>query len=189
MCGDAGAARRCERGAGPATTLRVVPAGQIGEGARNTILGSWTEPPLRWGELRPSAQAACARNSGSESDNAAVNAGTASGDPQLPSPTHTLRAKPARPARRIAEPLVNASQAASTKAILSSSTSEGASVPGCDDPPPGCTPNGDSPGERAQTKASPDGATVSSKMCTAEVFPSNALPTPSGARPSSPRRR
>jgi hypothetical protein len=97
---------------------------------------------------RPSAQAACARTDGSGSESAEVSTGTAVGDPQLPSPTQTLRAKPARPARRIAEPLDNASQAASSSAVSSNSTSEGASVPGCDDPGPGCTPNGDSPGAR-----------------------------------------
>jgi hypothetical protein len=60
---------------------------------------------------RPSAQAACARTNGSESESADVS--TASGDPQLPSPTHTLHAEPARRARRMAEPLEKESQPAS----------------------------------------------------------------------------
>jgi hypothetical protein len=89
---------------------------------------------------RLSAQAACARTTGSGSDNARASTRTASGDPQLPaatsaslqlpSPTQTLRAKPARPARRMADPLENASQAASSSATSSSSISDGASVPG-----------------------------------------------------------
>jgi hypothetical protein len=100
---------------------------------------------------RPSAQAACARTNGSVSDSAEVSTGTASGDPQLPSPTQTLRAKPARPARRMAEPLENESQASSSSAVSSSSMSEGDAVPGYDDGEPGsgCTPNGGSPGRRA----------------------------------------
>lgn len=79
-----------------------------------------------------------------------ASTGTASGDPQLPSPTHTLRANPARPARRIADPLENESQAASSSAVSSSSMSDGDSVPGCEDEEPGsgCTPNGGSPGPR-----------------------------------------
>jgi hypothetical protein len=107
---------------------------------------------------RPSAHAACARTNDSGSDNARVSAVTVSGDPQLPSPTQTLRAKPARPARRIAEPLENASQAASSSATSSSSTSEGASVPGCHNSGSGSTPNGDSPGPRAAYEGSAEGS-------------------------------
>jgi hypothetical protein len=79
---------------------------------------------------RLSAQAACARTSGSRSESADISTGTASGDPQFPSPTQTLRAKPARPARRMADPLENASQASSSSAVSSNSISDGASVPG-----------------------------------------------------------
>lgn len=101
--------------------------------------------------ILPSAHAACARTSGSGSDSAGTSAGTASGDPQLPSDTQTLRAKPARPARRMADPLENESHAASSSATASNSTSEGASVPGCEgvESSSGSTPNGGSPGPRA----------------------------------------
>jgi hypothetical protein len=77
--------------------------------------------------------------------------GTAAGEPRLPSPTHTLRAKPVLPERRIAEPREKASHAASSSAISSSSMSDGDAVPGCDLDAPGssCTPNGGSPGIRA----------------------------------------
>ena len=104
----------------------------------------------------PSAQAACARTNGSASDNALASAGTASGDPQLPSPTQALRANPARPARRIAEPLENESHAASSSAVSSSAMSDGEAVPGCDLDAPGssCTPNGGSPGARAANEGS-----------------------------------
>jgi hypothetical protein len=68
---------------------------------------------------RPNAQAACPRTSGSGSESAKVSTGTASGAPQLPSPTQMFRANPARPARRFAEPLENASQAASSSATSS----------------------------------------------------------------------
>jgi DNA invertase Pin-like site-specific DNA recombinase len=110
--------------------------------------------------ILPSAQAACARTSGSGSDSAGTSAGTASGDPQFPSDTQTLRANPARPARRIADPLENESHAASSSATASNSTSEGASVPGCEgvEPDSGSTPNGGSPGPRAAYPASELGA-------------------------------
>jgi hypothetical protein len=109
---------------------------------------------------RPRAQAACARTNGSGSESADVSTGTASGEPQLPSPTQTLRAKPARPARRMAEPLENASQAASSNAVSSSSMSEGDAVPGCEagEPDSGCTPKGGSPGDRAAYAGSDAGA-------------------------------
>lgn len=55
--------------------------------------------------ILPSAQAACPRTNDSESESAAVSAGTASGDPQLPSATATLRNKPRRLARLTGEPL------------------------------------------------------------------------------------
>lgn len=102
-------------------------------------------------QILPSAQAACARTSGSGSESAEVSTGTASREPQLPSPTQTLRAKPARPARRIAEPLENESQATSLSAVSSNSINDGDAVPGCDaeDPGSGSTPNGGSPRERA----------------------------------------
>jgi hypothetical protein len=104
----------------------------------------------------PSAQAACARTSGSGSDNARESTGTAAGDHQLPSPTQTLRANPALPERRIAEPRENESHAASSSATSSSAMSDGESVPGCDRDAPGsrCTPNGGSPGARAASAGS-----------------------------------
>jgi hypothetical protein len=99
---------------------------------------------------RPSAQAACPRTNGSGSDSADVSTETASGDRQLPSPTQTLRANPARPARRMAEPLENESQAASSNAVSNNSIRDGDSVPRCADEElgPGSTPNGGSPGAR-----------------------------------------
>jgi hypothetical protein len=108
----------------------------------------------------PSAQAACVRTNGSASDNALVSTGTASGDAQLPSPTQTLRANPARPARRIAEPRENESHAASSSAVSSSAMSDGDVVPGCDldAPASSCTPNGASPGPRDANAGSDDGA-------------------------------
>lgn len=103
--------------------------------------------------MRPSAQAACDRTNGSGSESAEANTGTASGDPQLPSATATLRKKPARPARRTGEPRENDSQAASSMAI--NSTSEGEAVPGCETSPAnGATPNGGSPGPRAANAGS-----------------------------------
>ena len=99
---------------------------------------------------RPSAQAACPRTNGSGSESAEVSTGTASDDPQLPSPTQTFRANPARPARRMADPLENESQAASSNAVSSNSIKDGAAVPGCDaeEPGSGSTPNGNSSGAR-----------------------------------------
>jgi hypothetical protein len=107
----------------------------------------------------PSAQAACARTNGSGSDNARASTATASGEPQLPSPTQTLRANPALPERRIAEPRENESHAASSSAVSSSATSEGERVPGCDldAPASSCTPNGASPGPRDANAGSEDG--------------------------------
>jgi hypothetical protein len=107
----------------------------------------------------PSAQAACARTNGSASDNPLVSTGTASGDAQLPSPTQTLRANPARPARRIAEPRENESHAASSSAVSSSAMSDGERVPGCDldAPTSSCTPTGASPGPREANAGAEDG--------------------------------
>jgi hypothetical protein len=104
----------------------------------------------------PSAQAACARTNGAGSDRARESTGTASGEPQLPSPTHTLRANPARPERRSAEPRENASHAASSSAVSSNAMSDGEAVPGCerDAPRSSCTPNGGSPGARAANAGS-----------------------------------
>jgi hypothetical protein len=79
---------------------------------------------------RPSAHAACPRTSGSGSPSALDSTGSAPGDPQFPSATQTFRANPALPARRIAEPRLNASQASGSSAISRSATSDGASVPG-----------------------------------------------------------
>jgi hypothetical protein len=58
--------------------------------------------------MRPSAHAACPRTSGSSSFSAMASAGTASGAPQLPSATATLRSRPRRLARLIGEPLKRA---------------------------------------------------------------------------------
>jgi hypothetical protein len=104
----------------------------------------------------PSAQAACARTNGSASPSAAESTGTASKDAQLPSATQMLRANPARPTRRIAEPLENESHAASSSAVSSNAMSDGEAVPGCDldAPDSSCTPNGDSPGPRAANDGS-----------------------------------
>ena len=44
--------------------------------------------------------------------------------------THTFRASPARPARRIADPRVNASHASGSSAVRSCSISDGEPVPG-----------------------------------------------------------
>ena len=81
-----------------------------------------------------------------------ASTGTASGDPQLPSPTQALRANPARPARRNADPSENESDAASSSAVSSSAMSDGEAVPGCylDAPGSSSTPNG---GSRRTAKA------------------------------------
>jgi hypothetical protein len=97
---------------------------------------------------RLSAQAACARTTGSGSESASVRIGTVSGDPQFPSPTQTLRAKPTRPARRMADPLEDASHAASSSATSSSSIGDGASVPGR-----GPQPTNSAPPARSKSKS------------------------------------
>jgi hypothetical protein len=104
----------------------------------------------------PRAQAACARTNGSGSDKALESTGTASGEPQLPSPTHTFRANPALPERRIAEPRENESHATSSSAVSSSAISDGERVPGCDRETPisSCTPSGATPGARAASAGS-----------------------------------
>jgi hypothetical protein len=93
---------------------------------------------------------------GAGSDRARESTGTASGEPQLPSPTHTLRANPARPERRSAEPRENASHAVSSSAVSSNAMSDGEAVPGCEHDAPGssCTPNGGPPGARAANAGS-----------------------------------
>jgi hypothetical protein len=108
----------------------------------------------------PSAQAACARTNGSESDSARESTRIAAGEPQLPSPTHRLRANPALPDRRIGEPRENESHAASSSAVSSKAMSDGEAVPGCDldAPSSSCTPNGGSPGPRAANEGSDVGA-------------------------------
>ncbi len=50
--------------------------------------------------------------------------------PRSPIATHTFRANPARPARRIADPRLNASHASGSSAVRSSATSDGDSIPG-----------------------------------------------------------
>ena len=95
--------------------------------------------------ISPSAHAACPRTNGSGSESAEASTGTASGDPQLPSATATLRKKPARPGRRSGEPRENASQPGLSMDMRS--TSEGERVPGCHPSDgSGSTPNGGSPG-------------------------------------------
>lgn len=67
---------------------------------------------------------------------------------QFPSATATLRAKPSRPARRMADPRENDSHDSSSSAVRNRSTSEGAAVPGCHADGTvgsGSTPTGDSP--------------------------------------------
>lgn len=54
--------------------------------------------------ILPSAQAACPRTSASGSSSARVRAGTASGEPQFPSATATLRSSPRRFARFTGDP-------------------------------------------------------------------------------------
>jgi hypothetical protein len=144
---------------------------------------------------RPSAQAACARTNGSGSERATVSTGPASGDPQLPSPTQTLRANPARPARRIADPLENESHAASSNAASRSSISDGAAVPGCEEEEPGSgfTPNGGSPGARAAYPLSALGSEkvrlnghTSWETCRLTCY---EVPLRTGCRTVRPRRR
>lgn len=109
---------------------------------------------------RPRAHAACSRTSGSGSESAETSEGTASGEPQLPSATQTLRAKPERPARRIAEPREKESHACSSSAVSKRSTSEGEAVPGCQiggTDGSGSTPAGGSPGPLAAYAGSEDG--------------------------------
>jgi DNA invertase Pin-like site-specific DNA recombinase len=120
--------------------------------ADNADLAS-AEPTL------PRAQAACARTNGSGSDNARESTATAAGEPQLPSPTHTLRANPALPERRIADPRENESHSVSSSAVSSNSMSDGDEVPGCDldAPASSCTPNGASPGSREANAGSAEG--------------------------------
>ena len=110
-----------------------------------------TGPPIS-----RSAQTACARTNGSGSLSEADNTGIASLDPQSPSATHTLRANPARPARRIGEPRASASHAPPSSAVSSSAISDGERVPGCNLDAPGSswTPNGASPGPRAANAGS-----------------------------------
>jgi len=105
---------------------------------------------------RPNAQAACPLTNGAGSASARASTGSASSDPQLPSETQRLRANPARPARRMAEPRENDSQASGSRAISSNPTSFGESVPGCAAISPGSpsTPCGSSPGPRAAYDAS-----------------------------------
>lgn len=55
--------------------------------------------------MRPSAQAACPRTSGSSSSSASESTGTASSEPQFPNATATFRRSPRRLARLTGEPL------------------------------------------------------------------------------------
>jgi hypothetical protein len=112
-------------------------------------------------EILPSAHAACPRTSDDGSSSASDSTGTASSDPQLPNATETLRQNPERPARRMGDPLENDSQESSSNAVDSKSTSDGDSVPGCqDDGEVGSasTPVGNSPGPRAAYTGSEAGS-------------------------------
>jgi DNA invertase Pin-like site-specific DNA recombinase len=101
----------------------------------------------------PSAQAECARTSGSASEDPDLSDGTAASSPQLPSATATLRRNPDRPARRKGEPRENASQPESSMDMRS--ISEGDAVPGCHPSAgSGSTPNGGSPAARAANAGS-----------------------------------
>jgi hypothetical protein len=71
--------------------------------------------------IRPSAHAACPRTSGSSSDSAPASTGTASGEPQLPSATATLRSSPRRLARFTGERLNRAENSSCDSAINSTS--------------------------------------------------------------------
>jgi hypothetical protein len=72
--------------------------------------------------IRPRAQAACARTNGSVPERPDVHAGTASGDPQLPSATATFRSSSRRLARFTGEPLKRRENSASSIPISSISS-------------------------------------------------------------------
>jgi DNA invertase Pin-like site-specific DNA recombinase/predicted component of type VI protein secretion system len=72
--------------------------------------------------IRPSAQAACDRTNGSESESADVSTGTASGDPQLPSATATFRNSPRRFARFTGE-FLNRRENSSCESPINSTSS------------------------------------------------------------------
>lgn len=72
--------------------------------------------------IRPSAQAACPRTSGSSSSSEAESTGIASGDPQLPSATATLRSSPRRLARLTGDAL-NRRENSSCDSDISSTSS------------------------------------------------------------------
>jgi hypothetical protein len=76
----------------------------------------------------PSAQAACARTSGSTSDKAAVSDGNADGSPALPSTTAALRFNPRSLARFIGDPR-NASENSDGDMAKNSRARVGASLP------------------------------------------------------------
>jgi hypothetical protein len=78
--------------------------------------------------ILPSAQAACARTSGSESPSAAASAGTSSGEPILPSTTAELRFNPLSLARFMGEPL-NAAENSDCDMASNSTASDRASLP------------------------------------------------------------
>jgi hypothetical protein len=78
--------------------------------------------------IRPRAHAAWPRTNGSESANASASAGTASGAPQLPSATATLRSSPRRFALLIGEPRNLLENASGERASISISSTP--STPG-----------------------------------------------------------
>lgn len=78
--------------------------------------------------IRPSAQAACDRTSGSGSDSAAMSAGMSASEPTLPSTTAALRRKPRSLARFIGEPL-KAAENSGCEMDSNSSASDRESLP------------------------------------------------------------
>jgi hypothetical protein len=114
------AARTSSRTHGSSSTARR----RASPAATEVMSGPETPGPE---PIRPSAHAACPRTSGSSSSSAVTNDGTASGDPQFPSATATLRSSPRRLARLIGEFLKRRENSAWSIAIHS--ISDGPSSP------------------------------------------------------------
>jgi hypothetical protein len=115
-----------------------------------------TTPREHTGHTRLLSRSGARRAKPATRSRPAPSTGTASGKPEFPNATHTLRAKPERLARPIGEPRENDSHAASSSAVSSSAMSDGDAVPGCERNAPrsSCTPNGGSPGARAANAGS-----------------------------------
>ena len=102
---------------------------QAGPEERRILLDYWVVDVLIVVEpILPSAQAECARTSGSGSDSTAASAGTSFSEPTLPSTTAELRRRPRSLARFIGEPL-NAAEDSGCDMASSSSASERESLP------------------------------------------------------------